>query len=136
MIINFFHPGMVIESYFVMPGVKPFRPHRRICVVMSVHTKGILVHPMMPRGASDEAHAVYTKHGRFACELRNIIEAPTSFAIPQTMTDGVRGFAKATLSEPDFKTLREASLDCAYNSTMKSERLTVDAVPMVRRRSA
>ena len=136
MIIKFFHPGMVIESYFLLPGQVPLRPRRKLCVVMSVHTKGLLVHPFIPRGGSAEQYAVYTKSGRVACDLRNIIETPTSYAIAQTMNSGVPSFTKALLTQPDFDAVREQSLDCAYNGLMKSERLNAKTAPMERRRSA
>lgn len=83
MIIRYFNPGMVIEIGFLMPEGTVPRPTTRLCVVMSVHLKGLLVHPFMNRGSSTEDHAVYTSQGRIACDLRNVNEfrPPTRFPI-------------------------------------------------------
>ena len=134
MIINYFHPGMIVEIHFLMPGARIRKPRIRLCVVMSVHVKGLLVHPLMPRGSSTEKHAVYTKHGRIACDLRNIIEAPVSYAVVQTMKAGMPGFAKASLDDAEFKSVREMSLEVAYDGITKSERLRGDAAPVAGRR--
>lgn len=134
MIINSFHPGMIVEIYFLMPGATPPKPTLKRCVVMSVHVKGLLVHPLMLRKSSVEQHAIYTRQGRVACDLRNIIESPTSYAIAQTMKDGAPGYAKACLTDHDFSVVREKSLECAYNGLMKSERLKADTAPIGRER--
>lgn len=136
MIIRYFQPGMITEIRFLMPGAGNPQPRHRLCVVMSVHVKGLLVHPLAPRGTSVERHAVYTRKGRIACDLRNIIEAPMSHAIAHAMKDGMPDFAKARLTDEEFNRVRERSLDCAYSGVMKCERLRSDPMPLSRKRQA
>lgn len=136
MIIRYFNPGMVVEMGFLMPGGTFPRPKARLCLVMSVHLKGLLVHPFMPKGTSAEEHAVYTSQGRVACDLRNVNESPTSYAVPHAMRGGVPDFARARLEEQEFSLVRAKSLDCAYNGLMKSERLKSERSPVGRRHLA
>ena len=127
MIIRSFHPGMVIESLFLSPLHPGKTPSKRPCVVMAVHLKGLLVHPILPRGQSAEDHAVYTRIGRVACDLRNVIESPELYATVQTVTAAGHQYARADLSDVDFNAVREKSLACAYDGSMKSERLRGDS---------